>query len=52
MPLKAVFSVPLPAAGVECSLHTMRFYNMLEINPLLMQLKDIQVRAGVLRGYL
>ncbi|MDG2046550.1 MAG: peptide chain release factor 2 [Halioglobus sp.] len=25
---------------------------MLEINPLLMQLKDIQVRAGVLRGYL
>jgi hypothetical protein len=26
--------------------------NMLEINPLLTQLKDIEARAGVLRGYL
>jgi len=25
---------------------------MLEINPLLTQLKDIEARAGVLRGYL
>jgi hypothetical protein len=40
------------AATVKCAAFTELARQMLEINPLLTKLKDIEARTDVLRGYL
>ena len=39
-------------AALECAAFTRIFTPMLEINPLVQLLKDVEARTDVLRGYL